>query len=110
MIHLRNKGDVLFHVEKHCKRGAIVRALQEGTVEFCGGFSQIPPRNKPGWIVRVTSRFDRVWNVAVMAEKTLPITVVGKIPWGNWVGEHNRNELYRGDNPDEYIGLKNDLQ
>jgi len=90
-------------LEKNIARKAIVRAMDEGTVEVMGGFSTISPTTFPGWIVRVTSIHKKIWNIAILAANgKLEIRIINKLPWGMWAGEHSENTLYTGDYPKQY--------
>lgn len=111
MIHFQNKNHILLWLENNCPRKAICRALREGEVEFMGGFDPIPPTSSPGWITRVTSVHDRIWYVAVIChDHRYGIRILGDIPWGNWHGTDSRGTfsppLYRGDDPEEYLKLR----
>jgi len=98
-------------LEKNCSRKAICRALQEGQIEFLGGFKPIPPTDYPGWIVQVTSVFGKSWYVAVIAYcDRYGIRILKDVPWQNWVGTtldiEFRAQLYSGDHPKEYLELR----
>ncbi len=96
---------------ENCPRKAIVRALECGKIEFLGGFRPIPPSDLPGWILMITSVYDKTWNVAVLANSVLhryEIRIIQNIPWGNWVGTDDfyndrfRIPLFSGDHPGKY--------
>ena len=111
MIHFQSKTHIILWLEQNCSRMAIVRALYEGQVEFFGGFNPIPPTTYPGWIIRVTSAHDRIWYVAVIAyQNRYGIRVLRDVPWGNWCGVFCntgfRKHLFSGDDPTEYLKLK----
>jgi len=94
-----------------CPRTAIVRALNEGQVEFFGGFNPIPPTTHPGWILRVTSVYGKTWYVAVICyDCRYGIRILRDVPWGNWAGTFAwggfRTPLHSGDHPEEYKKLK----
>lgn len=87
-------------------RRAVLRALENGSVELLGGFSSIPPGTSPGLIVRVTSRHGTRYNVAI--QPFVPCGTyarcVPRVPWENWVGDPERNPptIYDGDRPQKY--------
>ncbi|KKM80084.1 hypothetical protein LCGC14_1343430 [marine sediment metagenome] len=89
MVHFQTRDHIIAWLEKHCPRKSIVRAINEGTTELLGGFSQIPPSNRSGWIVRVTSVPGRVWLVAVSPNKSqtdYEIRIPKEVPWAKWSG------------------------
>ena len=68
---IRTREDVLKEIA-YSIRGMprIQRALlEDGQVEFFGGFKQIPPWNSPGWIVKLTSRFKMTWYIAIIVKQ-----------------------------------------
>lgn len=112
MIHFQNKNHILMWLEKNCSRKAICRALQEGKIEFLGGFKPIPPTSYPGWIVQVTSVFGKVWCIAVIAyQDRYGIRVLEDVPWNKWVGStaKNRTILMNGDHPEKYWELRHEI-
>lgn len=89
MVHFQTRDHIIAWLEKHCPRKSIVRAINEGTTELLGGFSQIPPSNRSGWIIRVTSVPGRVWLVAVSPNKSqtdYEIRLPKEVPWKFWCG------------------------
>ncbi len=92
-------------------RRAVLRALEDGSVELLGGFSLIPPGNSPGLIVRVTSRHGIRYNVAI--QPFVPCGTyarcVPRVPWENWVGDPKRSPptIYDGDDPIRYAEKRN---
>ena len=110
MVHFQTKDHIIGWLEKHCPRKSIVRAINEGTTELLGGFSQIPPSNKPGWIVRVKSKYNNVWLVAISPNKRqtdYEIRIPKQVPWGSWLGSWPLTDgLHNGDKPWLYQSLK----
>lgn len=109
MVHFQTRDHIIGWLEKHCPRKSIVRAISEGTTELLGGFNQIPPSNKSGWIVRVRSITGRVWLVAVSPNKNqtdYEIRIPKEVPWGFWMDCLNPNPVYAGDKPWLYRSLK----
>jgi len=114
MVHFQSPLHIVSWLGQNCARKAICRAINEGQVEFFGGFKPIPPTTHPGWIMRVTSAHDRTWYVAViMYDRRYGIRILRDVPWGNWMGISFwdgdigfRARLYSGNNPDEYLKLR----
>jgi hypothetical protein len=109
MVHFQTKGHLVAWLERHCPRGSIVRAINEGAVELLGGFSLIPPSNRSGWIVRITSRHKRVWLVAVSPNRDqndYEIRLPKEVPWKHWCGDMHTSKLYTGDKPWLYAAIK----
>jgi len=112
-IHFQSRLHIVSWLEKTCPRKAIVRALSEGQVEFFGGFNPVPPTEYPGWIIRVTSVYDKTWYVAVIAyQNKYGIRILRDVSWGNWVGtvfwnnSEFRTQMFSGDHPEEYLRLR----
>lgn len=116
MIHFQTEKDVIDWLIDNCPRPAIVRTLEQGKIEFLGGFENIPPSVLPGWILKVKSIYGGKWIVAVLANEIThryEIRIIKSIPWRNWVGtdylaNHKsfRIKLYSGDNPELYKELR----
>lgn len=54
-----------------------------------GGFKKIWPTGRGGWIVKVTSIYEKDWLVAVTihpTKHTYVVRVIEKIPWADWIG------------------------
>ncbi|KKN41762.1 hypothetical protein LCGC14_0720030 [marine sediment metagenome] len=102
MVHFQSKNHLLMWLENNCPRRAVVRALLEGTVEYLGGFSKIPPTTQPGWITKVTSIHGKEWIVAVIAyQNRYGIRILSEVPWRWWNGNAGRcADLMNGDNPE----------
>ena len=108
-IHFQSKNHLLTWLENNCPRKAVVRALLEGTVEYLGGFSKIPPTTQPGWITKVTSIHGREWIVAVIAyQNRYGIRILSEVPWRWWNGDPDAGSgtLFGGDDPDKYYANK----
>lgn len=108
-IHFQDRTHIMLWLESNCPRPSIVRALSEGSVEFFGGFNPVPPTKHPGWIVRVTSIHGKIWYVAIIVyQQRFGIRVLKDVPWGRWVGDSRGQpgSLYNGDDPIEYLKLK----
>ena len=110
-IHFQSPLHIVSWLGQNCARKAICRAINEGQVEFFGGFNPIPPTTHPGWIMRVTSVHGRTWYVAVICyDRRYGIRILRDVPWDKWYGTDSRGvfgpPLYRGDNPEEYKILR----
>ena len=120
MIHFQTRDDILRWLTTHCPRKAIVRSLLQDRAELLGGFSNIPPSGRPGWIVRVTSLFlstkirtgeysHRKWIVAVIpciGKPDYEIRILNRVPWKSYLNEPATNSIYGGDRPWLYRILK----
>lgn len=95
----------------------IKRAIQDGPIEHLGGFSPVDPDDiHKGWIVKITTRSKREVFIAVEAddiEKTYRVKVLEEVCWRNWIGDkyyknvlYSNDGLFTGDNPEQYIELK----
>lgn len=118
MIHFQSKDQIIDWLIDNCPRPAIVRALEQGKIEFLGGFNPIPPSTLPGWILKGTSLYGKKWIIAILAndiKHIYEIRIIKTIPWKNWTGtdpftNHNsfRMELFSGDNPKKYKEMRDD--
>ena len=105
MDRIETRTQLIEYICEHINRPAIRRACHEGKVFVAGGFSQIPPSLKPGWIAVVTSRFGRIWNIAVTPNEEKRVFDVWEvktkiIPWQNYIGKADAEcSIYGGDNP-----------
>lgn len=103
------RSDFILWVMANSPRRDIARIMNEGEIEMLGGFNRIPPTPHPGWILRVTSKNKKVYQVAVtMNEKDWLLVVwprVSEIPWEEYNGNPHRKKwtVYDGDNPLEYL-------
>ncbi len=106
-MHIRNRNDLIEWLESNAPRRAIARALQEGLVENLGAFEKVGASSQPGWIVKVTSKFNKVWYVTVYYKQKFRCFIRELEPcWKNWIGEYAKNKLYQGDNPLQYKELR----
>jgi hypothetical protein len=109
MVHFQTRGHIVSWLMRHCPRKAIVRAMNDGKVELLGGFNSIPPRSYHGWILRITSVYNRVWILAITPNKKgddYAIRELKDVPWASWCGDANGGGLYRGDKPWLYQSIK----
>lgn len=108
MTRILNRSDLFGVLEENPphKMTQILEALSTGGVELLGGFERIPPSDRPGWIVIVTSRRGTVWNVVITAHENPPrftTWLVQRIPWEYWSGKTDRDPtVYDGDYPKVY--------
>lgn len=112
-MHIRIRSDLIHWLESNAPTGAIARAIQEGSIENLGAFERLSRTNPDsGWIVKVTSRFNRVWYVAVRVNLNVKGTFYASIfrgksiLWEYWCGDRSKNKLYQGDDPKLYKGLR----
>ncbi len=96
-------------LEEHAPYPSIRRAMQEGTAELLGAFLRPPGLGEVIWMVKVTSRHDRIWHVTFRFNGTTHKYQcgVGNEPlWEHWYGENQTHEIFTGDNPQKYKELK----
>lgn len=110
-IHFQSRLHIISWLAETCPRKAIVRALNEGQVEFFGGFNPVPPTIHPGWIMRMTSVYDKTWYVAVICYgNRYGIRILRDVPWSNWCGTNAKGgympHLFCGDSPHKYEELR----
>lgn len=109
-MHIHTRDNLIEWLEDNAPYKGIRRALVYGTNENLGGFKNIPPGCVGGWIVRIRSKHNREWIVAVgenIKGKYISYILIGTpIPWESWEGNKSSNPLYRGDNPEAYKLLR----
>ena len=107
MIQFRSKSQLLSWLDSNAPRPCIKRAMEDGQIELLGAFDPAPGSKCPGWIVRVVTQFQTVWNVVVTynKERKLRCYTVDKIYWCDYKG--GNSSLYSGDYPERYKELKN---
>ncbi len=107
-MHIRNRNDLIKFLESNTPFKAIARAMQEGQIENLGAFEEVFPGSFPGWIAKVTSKFNKTWYVAITASNhNFKAKIIDNVPWGYWIGEFAENKLYQGDNPKLYKEKRN---
>lgn len=105
MVRFTDRNSVITHIKECTERRSIERAIEEGQVEYLGGFSQTSFNTRsPIWICRITSTYDKTWVVAVYTNGA--ITYLRSVPWEYYAGGSSNNTLYSGDNPKEYVGFR----
>lgn len=114
MTRIESRLDLLAFLREHAPLSSMRRALSDGSgiVELYGGFREIPPHARPGWIVSLTSRHGRTWILAVVPDGVrhrFDVYRLDAVPWQWWDGDRN-NELFDGDRPDEYKMLRVEAQ
>lgn len=108
---IRTRNDLIKFLEDNAPTGAILRATLNHN-ENLGGFWKLPVNKIGGWIVRVTSKFNKQWLLAIHPdERTISgykIWIISSIPWKYWEGDYSKNPLYQGDNPKKYKELRDE--
>ena len=105
MVKFIDRNSVITYIKEGTERRGIVRAIDEGRVEYLGGFSQTSFNTKsPIWICKITSEFDRTWVIAIYTNGAS--THLRNVPWSYWVGDKSTNPLYTGDRPEKYRELR----
>lgn len=108
---IRSSDGLIVYARSHVSSRACERAFADGRVEVLGGFDPLLPSASPGWIVRVQSKYGRVWLVGVIAElsrnRRYRLLELDTIPWQNWVGRTDRSPtLYDGADPQRYAAYR----
>ena len=100
---LNRKTDLVAIAREYAPTKACARAIDEGRAIVLGGFNY--PGGFPRWIVRVTSRHDKTWYIAILADEECTrfrIEYPTLIFWRHWAGVIGRNHpVYDGDTPTE---------
>lgn len=102
---MNNKHELIRWLENNIplRYASIHRHFRRGSsLEFLGGFKQIPPGNNPGWIFWLK---DKYILAIISYQLELRFCMLDKIPWQYY--ENSNRPLYRGDFPEKYKKLKN---
>ncbi len=124
MERLRTRNEIMAWLEEHAPYPSIRRAVVEGTTELLGVFNKMSPTGTTAWIVKVISKYDKVWYVAIIPDSfhhCFRCHATNEPSWEYWAGDlpnlnqHIVNEkldtpLYMGDNPEKYKELKNEAK
>lgn len=101
---IRHRSELILYARGRELIGACRKAFITGAVEVLGGFAQIPPSPLPGWILRITSRY-QTWLVAVAVDENTHEYLVWHppyVPWRYWSGQVGRKlNIYDGDQPNQ---------
>ena len=86
--HIQSRSQFVEQAHALCPTRAAQRAIREGRVTLLGGFADIPPFGRPGFICRVTSRHGRTWLLALIEQRDRSFrgVFIESIPWTSWVG------------------------
>jgi len=111
MVHIHHRSELIEYARDRVSSYACERAFTTGKVCVLGGFSSIPPRTTPGWILSVTSRHRKTWLVAITSNEHLhnyDVWFINKAPWEFWDGKIDREgySIYDGDRPMTGLCLK----
>jgi hypothetical protein len=100
---LQTRSDLIALVARHAPSKACARAISEGRATVLGGFAA--PKHLPCFIVRVTSKHDREWLIAVDVDEAayrFRVRSVEAVPWQHWDGRSDgKRPLIDGDRPRE---------
>ena len=127
MQHFTEIKHLIQWLIKNCPRKAVVRAMEEGSVEHLGAFTELGINHIPGWLVKVTSERGKVWLVGVTSrpeQRDFRIFVSDcygcfrlPVPWEYWDGIEDPLDyiasdspmpMWDGDNPIEYARLRDE--
>lgn len=83
---------------------ALARVLRDGECEMLGGFSYVPPSNKPGWICRVSTPNGADRLLAIIVNETTRahgVIEIETVPWEHWIGGYSSGgwSPHSGDQP-----------
>ena len=110
MIRIVDKNSLIEYLIANLPRKAVVRSLLQNGAECLGGFSEIPPSDRAGWIVRTTSVHGKTWIVAIITcggKVRYGLRILTRVPWEFYCG--GSNDLYDGDRPYMYRAIKNSI-
>ena len=111
MIHFTQKVELVLWLDRHAPSEHIRRAIWDMPTELLGGFSKIPPSECSGWIIKLKSKHNKVYLMAVlydMVKMCYRVMEIDEVPWHLWDGKLNRRTIYDGDHPEKYMELKNE--
>ena len=85
--HIQSRSQFVEEAWKLCPTKSAQRAIREGRVTMLGGFSDIPPLGRPGFICYVVSRHGRTWLLALteQLDRSFRGVYVEHVPWKNRV-------------------------
>lgn len=85
--HIQSRSQFVEQAHALCPTRAAQRAIREGRITLLGGFYDIPPFGKPGFICHVTSRHGRTWILALVRQldRSFRGVYIENIPWENQV-------------------------
>lgn len=85
--HIQSRSQFVEQVHALCPTRAAQRAIREGRITMLGGFYDIPPFGRPGFICHVTSRHGRTWFLALVRQldRSFRGVYIENIPWENQV-------------------------
>ena len=101
MIRFINRDDIISWIKSHTTRRSVIRTIEEGAVEYLGGFSQVVSYIKaPIFICRITSIYNRTWIIGVYTNGA--ITYLNAVPWQFYVGGES---TYSPQNGLNYVNM-----
>ena len=109
-LHLTSRSDLIDFLEGHVTPPSIKRGISEDRIEVLGMFSGIGRVEHRAILTRISSKFGKIWIVALILFPRSPITAVyleENIDWSAWLGDEHPDSFLAGDNPDVYRELKN---
>ena len=108
MERIRDRADIIALVARSAASPACRRACLTGKVEVLGGFSELPPSDKPGWILQITAKHGTVFLIGVIPndlQHRYQVWTLEEVPWHLWVGRPLAGaaySVYQGDRPVSY--------
>ena len=100
--HITSRSQFVEQAHALCPTRAAQRAIRAGRITLLGGFYDIPPFGKPGFICHVHSRHGRTWFLALVrqTDRSFRGVYIEDIPWEHQVEskvETDRWTLNGGD-------------
>lgn len=100
---IRTRKHVIDRIEAAALPRSVKRAIDEGCVEFLGGFDKLPSCGR-AFVVRAISPISGKEFYLAVEDKVVWLIV--KPYWKDWMGDLSDSPLYQGDRPDLYKTLK----
>lgn len=110
-INPYDRNSIICWLLENIPRGDIRRILNDGRIIILGSFIKIPPTDYPGWIIKIISKNNQKYFVAITVIKKrniLTAWIVQKVPWKYYNGTLFRDRwcLHDGDHPKIYLMRK----
>jgi hypothetical protein len=103
---IRTRKHVMDRIEAACLPRSVRRAVNEGRIEYLGGFEKLPSCDK-AFVARATSPISEKNFYLAVEDKA--VWLIQEPSWKYWVGDESDNPLYQGDRPQIYRVLKKNV-
>lgn len=100
--HMQSRSQFVEQVHALCPTRAAQRAIREDRITLLGGFYDIPPFGRPGFICHVTSIHGRTWLLALVmqTDRSFRGVFIENIPWEHQVEYKTGNNWWTLDGGD----------